>query len=240
MYDVYYWPTPNGKKITVQLEEMGASYTIIKTAIALGDQFDEAFLEMNPNARMPLLVDHSPVDGGAPLPVFESGAIMIYLADKTGQFMPTDQRGRSDVIQWVMWQMANQGPKMGERNHYYNYARTEHDQSYAKRRYDDEVHRIFGVMNHALHDRAYLASPDYSIADMACYPWAINWQAQGIDLHEFAHVKRWLDALQARPAVQKGMAVGAEYSINPDDYSEAERERIMALIFNQRARPIGD
>jgi len=240
MLKLFYWPTPNGKKVTIQLAECGLDYDVIPLKIAAGDQFDSEFLKMNPNARMPLLVDEAPQDGGKPISIFESGAILIYLAEKTGQFWSDTARGRANIVQWVMWQMANQGPKTGERNHFHNFAADKGDQSYAQKRFDDEVNRIYGVLNNALYQSKYLAGDDYSIADMACYPWASGWERQGQDITEFAYVKRWLDTLAARPAVESGMAVGADYSVNPADYSEEERAKIMKMLFNQRALPVKD
>lgn len=208
MIELFYWPTPNGKKVTILLEELGLSYRVTPLNIGRGDQFGEAFLRISPNNRMPAIIDHAPKEGGAPLGLFESGAILAYLAEKEGRFWPQDARGRHEVLQWLFWQMANQGPKFGERGHF-SRATDAGDQSYARRRFGDEVHRLYGVMNNRLHDRRYLAGDAYSIADIAAYPWTVSWRDQGIDLDEFRYFKRWFEELSARPAVQRGLAVKA-------------------------------
>jgi GST-like protein len=238
MYDLHYWPTPNGKKITILLEELGVPYRIVPTNIGRGDQFTEAFLKISPNNRMPALVDTEPTGGGEPISIFESGAIMMYLAEKEGRFWPQDTRGKYEVAQWVMWQMANQGPKTGERGHFGRLGPEHGDQSYAQRRFADEAHRLYGVLNNRLYDRPYLAGSDYTIADMISYPWTASWQLQGIDLDEFKYFKRWFEDLSARPAVEKGMAVTT--GLPPEDPATLppeEQERRRKLLYNQRARP---
>ena len=185
MIDLYYWPTPNGRKVTIFLEEAGTPYNQIPLDIGRGDQFSPAYLKINPNHRMPAIVDHDPLGGGAPLSVFESGAILLYLAEKSGKFWPQEPHLKYDVVQWVFWQMANQGPKTGEYGHFRRLGDNKGDQSYAVRRFSDEVNRIFGVLNNRLYDRPYLAGDEYSIADMASYPWASLWQNQGQDIEEF-------------------------------------------------------
>ena len=237
MIDLHYWPTPNGKKLTIQLEESGIDYRVVYCEIGRGAQFEEEFLRISPNNRMPAIVDNAPQDGGEPLSVFESGACMMYLAEKYGCFGGTDQREKWEVYQWVMWQMANQGPKTGERGHFARLKDSRGDQSYAMRRFDDELHRLYGVMNNRLYDRCYLAGDNYSIADMACYPWVVGWQAQGIDIDEFKYFRRWFDELSERPAVKKGMAVGSELTQDYSKMSEEEINRVVALLYNQRARP---
>jgi GSH-dependent disulfide-bond oxidoreductase len=237
MFDLHYWPTPNGKKVTILLEELGSNYRIVPCNIGRGDQFTAEFLAINPNHRMPVLVDNAPTDGGAPLSIFESGAIMLYVAEKAGKFFPQDLRGKAEVTEWVIWQMANQGPKSGECGHFRRLGDTKGDQSYAVRRFTDEVNRIFGVLNNRLYNHRYLAEDAYSIADMISYPWAVNWQAQGQDIEEFPYFKRWLNELAARPAVQRGMAVGADLADDPAKLPEEERERRSKLLYNQRARP---
>ena len=238
MYDLHYWPTPNGKKVTILLEELGVSYKIVPTHIGRGDQFTDDFLKISPNNRMPALVDHAPRDGGAPVSVFESGAIMMYIAEKEGRFWPQDDvRAKYEVAQWIIWQMANQGPKTGERGHFSRVPASAGDQSYANRRFADEVHRMYGVLNNRLYDRPYVAGADYTIADMICYPWTASWQLQGIDLNEFKHFKRWFEELSDRPAVQKGMAITAGPAEDPASLSPAEQERRRKLLYNQRARP---
>ena len=238
MYDLHYWPTPNGKKVTILLEELGVPYRIVPINIGKGDQFTDDFLKIGPNNRMPALVDTAPADGGAPIGVFESGAIMMYVAEKEGRFFPQDTRGKAEVTQWVMWQMANQGPKTGERGHFSRVPESAGDQTYAKTRFADETHRLYGVLNNRLYDRPYIAGDEYTIADMISYPWTASWQLQGIDMGEFKYFKRWWDEMTARPAVVKGMAVTA--GVEPEDISKLppeELERRRKLLYNQRARP---
>ncbi|MCH8203332.1 MAG: glutathione S-transferase N-terminal domain-containing protein [Proteobacteria bacterium] len=209
MIDLYYWPTPNGWKISIMLEECGLPYNLKLVNIGQGDQFKPEFLKISPNNRMPAIVDHQ-ADGG-PLSIFESGAILTYLAEKTGRFSPTDLRGRYEVAQWLYWQVGGLGPMMGQVSHFVNYAPelTESDISYAKERYWNEGRRLFGVMNTRLVDRDYLAG-DYSIADIACWPWVRPWERFGYDLGEFPHLERWFGAVGARPAVVKGCALAEE------------------------------
>ncbi|HEX2816804.1 MAG TPA: glutathione S-transferase N-terminal domain-containing protein, partial [Phenylobacterium sp.] len=234
----HYWPTPNGKKVTILLEELGVPYKIVPVHIGRGDQFTGDFLKISPNNRMPALVDTEPTGGGEPISVFESGAIMMYLAEKEGRFWPQDRRGKYEVTQWVMWQMANQGPKTGERGHFSRVPPEMGDQSYAQRRFADETHRLYGVLNNRLYDRKYLAGDDYSIADMISYPWTASWKLQGIDLDEFKYFKRWFEELSARPAVEKGMAVTAGLPVeDPASLSPEEQARRRKLLYNQRARP---
>ena len=237
MIDLHYWPTPNGKKVTILLEECGLPYTIVPCNIGKGDQFQDGFLSISPNNRMPAMVDHAPPDGGAPIAIFESGAIMLYIAEKTGQFLPADLRGRAEVTQWVIWQMANQGPKTGECGHFRRLGDTRGDQSYAVRRFTDEVNRLYGVLNNRLYDRPWIAGDDYTIADMISYPWTASWEAQGQDIEEFKYFKRWFEIMEARPAVQRGMAVTAGPQEDFTKLSPEEREARMKLLFNQRARP---
>ena len=240
MLDLHYWPTPNGKKVTIQLEESGLEYRLVECNIGRGDQFTDDFLAMNPNNRMPALVDHDPEDGAGPLSVFESGAIMLYLAEKTGRFMPADPRGRYQVIQWVMWQMANQGPKTGECGHFRRLRSAQGDQSYAVTRFTDEVNRFYGVLNNQLYRRRYICGDEYTIADMICYPWTVNWEGQGQDINEFKYFKRWFEELSDRPAVQRGMAAGADMRNDFASLSEEETRKLRALLYNQRARPAPD
>ena len=237
MLDLHYWPTPNGKKVTIFLEEAGLAYRLVPCRIGFGDQFTEEFLKISPNNRMPALVDHEPADGGPPLAVFESGAILLYLADKTGRFCPSDLRGRNEVVQWMFWQMANQGPKTGECGHFRRLGDSQGDQSYAVRRFTDEVNRLYGVLNNRLYDRRYLAGDAYTIADMISYPWTVGWEAQGQNLDDFPYVKRWFQELGARPAVQRGMAAGADWKVDYSGLPKEEVERRVKMLFNQRARP---
>lgn len=236
--DVHYWPTPNGKKVTILLEELSAPYRIVPVNIGRGDQFADGFLGIGPNNRMPAIVDTEPKGGGEPISVFESGAILFYLAEKYGRYWPQDDlRAKYDVAQWVVWQMANQGPKFGERGHFSRVAESAGDQSYAQHRFNDEVHRLYGVMNNRLYDRRYLAGDDYSIADMVSYPWTVNWQLQGIDLGEFRYFKRWFDEPSERPAVKRGLAVTAGEREDPASIVPEEQERRRKILYNQRARP---
>jgi GST-like protein len=237
MIDLHYWPTPNGKKVTILLEELGAEYRVIHCNIGAGDQFEETFLAISPNNRMPAIVDHAPADGGGPLSVFESGAIMIYLADKAGRFYPAGARSRAEVNQWVIWQMANQGPKTGECGHFRRLGERRGDQSYAVARFTDEVNRLYGVLNNRLYDHEFVAGDEYGIADMICYPWTVNWQGQGQDIEEFEYFKRWFEMMGARAAVQRGMSVTAGPQIDPATLTPEERERLVKLLYNQRARP---
>jgi len=240
MIELFYWPTPNGKKVTILLEECGLPYRITPVNIGRGDQFTREFLRLNPNHRMPAMIDHAPADGGAPISVFESGAIMMYIAEKAGKFWPQDIRTRYEVGQWVMWQMANQGPKLGECGHFRRLGDREGDQSYAVRRFTDEANRLYGVLNNRLHDRPYLAGSEYTIADMIAYPWTVGWKAQGQDIDEFPYFKRWFEEIGSRPAVQRGMAVGSELSTDVTKLPPEEQARIRKILYNQRALPVPD
>jgi len=237
MIDVHYWPTPNGKKVTILLEECGLPYRILPCRIGQGDQFTEEFLRISPNNRMPAIVDPEPAGGGAPIAIFESGAILIYLAEKAGRFHPQDLRRRTEVNQWVMWQMANQGPKSGECGHFRRLGDAQGDQSYAVRRFTDEVNRLYGVMNNRLYDRRYLAGDEYTIADMISYPWTVNWKGQGQELEEFPYFKRWFEELGRRPGVQRGMAAGSELAVDTSKLTPEQTESLRKLLYNQRARP---
>ncbi len=240
MIDLYYWPTPNGKKITIFLEEAGLPYRLIKVNISQGDQFKPEFLAINPNHRMPVIVDHTPADGCAPLSVFESGAILLYLAQKTGLFWSTGIRKQMEITEWVIWQMANQGPKLGESGHFRRLGDREGDQSYAVRRFTDEANRLYGVLNWRLKDHRYLAGDAYTIADIIAFPWTVNWKGQGQELDDFKHARRWFDELSARPAVQRGLAVGADWSTDAATLPPEEQARIRKLLYNQRALPVPD
>jgi GSH-dependent disulfide-bond oxidoreductase len=237
MLDLHFWPTPNGKKVTILLEECGLPYRTVPCNIGRGDQFTEEFLRLNPNHRMPVLVDHDPAGGGAPISVFESGAIMMYVAEKVGKFFPQDVRGKTEVTQWLIWQMANQGPKLGECGHFRRLGDKQGDQSYAVRRFTDEANRLYGVLNNRLYDRRYLAGDQYTIADMISYPWSVNWKSQGQDIEEFKYFKRWFEEVGGRPAVRKGMAVGGDLAEDPSKQSPEEQERRAKMLYNQRARP---
>ena len=235
---LHYWPTHNGKKVTIFLEEAGLPYEIVPCNIGRGDQFEPTFAALNPNTRMPLLVDDAPSGGGPAISVFESGAILLYLAEKSGQFWPQDVLRKYEVIQWVIWQMANQGPKLGEFGHFKRASATGTEHSYALRRFSDETNRLYGVLNNRLYKRRYLAGDDYSIADMASFPWTVNWKGHDQELEEFPYFKRWFEEISERPAVKRGLAVGQEYVANETYLTKEETERRAKLLYNQRARPV--
>ena len=237
MIDLHYWPTPNGKKVTILLEECGLPYQIVTCSIGEGDQFKDTFLAISPNNRMPAMVDSEPADGGEPIALFESGAIMMYIAEKAGKFYPQELRARHEVNQWLIWQMANQGPKTGECGHFRRLGDSQGDQTYAVRRFTDEVNRLYGVMNNRLYDRRYLAGDEYTIADMISYPWTIGWEKQGQDLEEFPYFKRWFEELGGRPAVKAGMEAGADLSVDPSRYTPEQIDQLRKRLYNQRARP---
>lgn len=207
MIDLHYWPTPNGHKITLFLEETGVPYRIIPVNIGTGEQFKPDFLKIAPNNRMPAIVDHEPSDGGAPISVFESGAILLYLAEKTGRFGGDTMRARAEVNQWLMWQMGGLGPMLGQNHHFRNYAPEK--VPYAINRYLNETNRLYGVLDRRLADRPFVAGDDYTIADMASYPWILP-EAQGQDLSEFPNIARWHAAIKARPATERAYAKGKE------------------------------
>lgn len=207
MIELYAFPTPNGHKITIALEELALPYRIVPINIVRGDQFWPEFLAISPNNRIPAIVDTAPADGGAPLPVFESGAILMYLAEKTGQLLPTELRARKSVLEWLMWQMGGAGPMLGQAHHFRRFAPERID--YPIRRYTDEARRLYGVLEKRLQGRDYVADA-YSIADIALLPWLMapyhEWQ--GIALADFPGIAAWLARLQARPAVQRGLGAG--------------------------------
>ncbi len=237
MIDVHYWPTPNGWKVTIMLEECGLDYAIVPVDIGGGDQFKPEFLRLSPNNRMPAIVDHAPAGGGDALSIFESGAILEYLADKTGRFLPASGAARYGVLQWVHWQMANLGPMMGNANHFKNYARNIVEDpallEYGTNRFVGEVDRLCGVMDARLSANRFLTGPDYTIADIITWPWAM---LTGRLLDEavwasFPNLKRWVDEVRARPAVEKGFRVGR--ALGERELSEAEQEARRELLFNQ-------
>jgi len=225
--DLYYWPTPNGWKITIFLEEVGLPYDVKYVNIGKGEQFEPAFLEISPNNRMPAIVDPDG-PGGEPISIFESGAILQYLGRKTGQFYPSDERARVAVEEWLMWQMGGLGPMLGQNHHFRNYAPEKIP--YAIKRYEDEASRLYGVLDKRLKGRDYVAG-DYSIADMAIFSWTRGHERQGIDKADFPNFARWLDVIAARPAVQKAVKVGEEMRMNLADDKEAQK-----VLFGQRAR----
>ena len=238
MIDLHYWPTPNGKKVSILLEECGLEYRIVPCAIGQGDQFKDDFLKISPNNRMPAIIDQNPNDGGEPIAIFESGAIMLYIAEKADQFYPQDIRGRHKVNQWLIWQMANQGPKLGECGHFLRLGDREGDQTYAVRRFTDEANRLYGVLNNRLYESPYLAGSEYTIADMISYPWCVNWEAQEQNIEEFPYFKRWFNELSDRPAVKQGMEAGSDLSMDLSKLSEEEQIKIRKMLYNQRARPV--
>jgi GST-like protein len=220
MIDLHFWPTPNGWKISIALEEMELPYTVLPVNIGKGEQYEPEFLAISPNNRIPAIVDHDPIGGGEPISVFETGAILLYLAEKTGRFIPSDARGRYDVIQWVMWQMGGLGPMLGQHGHFKLYATEK--LPYAIDRYRTEADRLYGVLNKRLAESEFLCG-EYSIADMACWPWILTYKSQGIELDAFGNVRRWYDALKQRPGLRRGYDLGkdlrqAVFSKNgPDD-----------------------
>jgi GST-like protein len=229
MIDVYYWPTPNGWKITIALEELGLPYRVVPVHIGRGEQFRPEFLAISPNNRIPAIVDHAPADGGPPISLFESGAILLYLADKTGRLIPSDPRGRWEVIQWLFWQVAGLGPMAGQCQHFLHYAPERLE--YAVRRYTDEVNRLYGVLDRRLADRAFVAGDAYTVADIAIYPWVRPYKRHGQDLSEFPNLARWFEVVGARPGVERGVAVGQELRTALDD--EARKH-----LFGQTARSV--
>jgi GST-like protein len=232
MIDVHYWTTPNGHKITIFLEESGLAYKIFPVNIGKGEQFQRTFLALSPNNRIPAIVDHDPQDGGAPIPVFESGAILLYLADKTGKFIAQGLRGGVETLEWLFWQMGNLGPMSGQNNHFSNYAVEK--LPYAMDRYRNEVNRLYGVLDRRLADHPYLAR-EYSIADMACYPWIVPHERQGQNIADFPHLKRWLDTIAARPAVVRAYARAKEINPQPSGIRTAEER---AILFGQTAASV--
>ncbi len=224
--DLYFWPTPNGWKISIALEELSLPYSVIPVNISAGDQFKPEFLAISPNNKMPAIVDPDGPDG-APISVFESGAILAYLARKTGKLSPKDERGRVEVEQWLYWQMGGFGPMLGQNHHFNHYAPEKIP--YAINRYINETKRLYGVLDKRLADREFVAGA-YSIADIAIVSWAKLWERQSVDITEFPHVKRWLEALLARPAVQRGFAVKAEERAKVD----MKDPKVQAILFGNK------
>src|SRR5882724_4535487 len=229
MLDFYYWSTPNGQKVKLYLEETGLEHRAHKVDIGKGEQFKPEFLAISPNNRIPALVDQAPKDGGKPIAVFESGAILWYLGDKTGRFLPADARGRAEVSQWLFWQMAGLGPMAGQNGHFRYYAPEEIP--YAIDRYTRETARLFGVLNKRLADREFVAG-EYSIADMACYPWVLPYKGLQQDLADFPNLQRWFQIIQARPAVQRAYEGVPEPYTGKRSFTDAERK----TLFGQGAK----
>ncbi len=228
MIDLYYWTTPNGHKITIFLEEAGLPYSIKPVNISTGEQFAPDFLKISPNNRIPAMVDNDPADRIGPLSVFESGAILQYLAEKTGKFLPTFARGRSEVMQWLFWQMGGLGPMAGQNGHFNNYAPEKIP--YAIERYVKETERLYGVLDERLEGREFIAG-DYSIADMACYPWILPHERHGQKLEEFPNLKRWFLAIKERPAVQRAYDVAKTINTKPTVSEESK-----SVLFGQGRR----
>ncbi len=230
MIDLYYWPTPNGHKIAIFLEETGTSYRIVPVNIGRGEQFEPEFLKISPNNRMPAIIDHQPADGGKPLSVFESGAILLYLAEKIGRFVPGDLRGRVEVLQWLFWQMGGLGPMAGQNHHFTQYAPEK--LQYAIDRYVNETARLYAVLDRRLADRAFVAG-DYSIADMAAYPWIVPHKRQQQNLDDFPNLRRWFESIRSRPAVERAYEKGKAVSSQPVVDDESRR-----FLFGQGAQTV--
>jgi GST-like protein len=231
MIELHYWPTPNGHKITMFLEEAELDYTIHPINISGGDQFKPEFLAFSPNNRMPAIIDRDPADGREPVTVFESGAILLYLAEKTGRFLPADLRGRKTVTEWLFWQIGGLGPMAGQNHHFWAYAPEKIP--YAINRYVNETNRLYGVMDRRLAGCPFLAGADYSIADMAAYPWVVPWKRQQQNLDDFASLRRWFDSIRERPATLRAYAKGEPYSAQPAVTEEGKK-----LLFGQTAASI--
>jgi GST-like protein len=228
MIDLYYWPTPNGHKVTMFLEEAGLDYRIHPVDISAGDQFKPEFLAFSPNNRMPAIIDTLPADGGEPIGVFESGAVLMYLAEKTGLFMPKDLRGRKTVMEWLFWQVGGLGPMAGQNHHFGLYAPEQ--LPYAIKRYVNETNRLYGVLDRRLATHTFLAGDAYTIADMASYPWVVPWKRQQQNLDDFPNLRRWFDAIRARPATVRAYAKGEPYMNRPTVTEEGKK-----LLFGQTA-----
>ena len=224
MIDLYYWTTPNGHKITLFLEEAGLAYTIKPVNIGKGEQFDAAFLKISPNNRIPAIVDHAPADGGKAVSVFESGAILLYLAGKTGQFIPKDLRGQVETLEWLMWQMGGLGPMAGQNHHFAVYAPEK--LPYAIDRYVKETSRLYGVLNKRLGGHDFIMGKQYTIADMASYPWVIP-ERQGQDMSDFPNLKRWHAAIRARPGTTRAYARAKEVNPRPTAIRSEEERKIL-------------
>ena len=233
MIDLYYAPTPNGWKISIMLEETATPYNVIPVNLGKGDQFKPEFLAISPNNRMPVIVDHEGPDGEQ-VSVFESGAILMYLGEKTGKFFPQTPREKFRVLEWMFWQVGGLGPMAGQVSHFVNYAPNfPGDHSYATERYKNEYDRLLGVMDTVLKNREYLAG-DYSIADMAAFPWVLMYKRFGVNLDAFDNLRRWFDAIKNRPAVRKGIDLGKEYR-NP---SANQSKESLKMMFGQTADSI--
>jgi GSH-dependent disulfide-bond oxidoreductase len=225
--DLYYWTTPNGHKITLFLEEADLPYSIVPVNISKGEQFRPEFLRISPNNRIPAIVDDAPAGGGRPVSVFESGAILQYLAEKTGKFLPQDLHSRVEVMQWLYWQMGGLGPMAGQNHHFRQYAPEKIP--YAVDRYVNETNRLYGVLDRRLADREFV-SGDYSIADMASYPWVVPYERQGQKLDDFPNLKRWFETIRVRPAVARAFELAKKINVQPTVSDESR-----SLLFGQTA-----
>jgi GST-like protein len=223
MIELYYWPTPNGHKITMLLEEAGLPYTVKPVNIGKGEQFEPDFLRIAPNNRIPAIVDTAPAAGDEPVSVFESGAILLYLAEKSGRFLPGDLRGRTTTLEWLFWQVGGLGPMLGQNHHFNRYAPERIP--YAITRYVNETRRLYGVLDRRLERRAFLAGADYTIADMAAYPWIVPYENQGMNLDEFPHLKQWFEHIRGREATQRAYAVADTIAGRVDLSRDAEARR---------------
>lgn len=223
MIDLHYWPTPNGHKISIFLEEAGLDYRLVPVDIGAGAQFQPPFLAISPNGRMPAIVDHAPADGGEPLPLFESGAILVYLAEKTGRFLPSEPRARSEVMAWLAWQLGGFGPMLGQNHHFTRYAPEKIP--YAIDRYQRETARLYGVLDRRLAGRGFVAGGDFSIADMACQPWAAAHAWHHIDLDDYPEVRRWHEAIGKRPAVRRAYALEDRFK-RPTEMTDEMRRHL--------------
>jgi len=224
MIDLHYWPTPNGWKISIMLEECALPYRVIPVNIGRGAQFEPGFLAISPNNRIPAIVDHDPPGGGEPVPVFESGAILVYLAEKAGALLPTRLRERKQVLEWLMWQMGGLGPMLGQNGHFLLYAPQKIP--YAIDRYGREARRLYGVLDAQLGRTGAFVAGEYSIADIACFPWVVTHKRQQLSLDDYPNVKRWFAQVRERPAVQRGMAVGEELR-NASALPDEEARRVL-------------
>jgi GST-like protein len=222
--ELYYWPTPNGHKITLFLEEAGLAYRIKPVNIGAGEQFRPEFLAISPNNRMPAMVDTDPAGGGEPISVFESGAILLYLAEKSGKFLSTDIRERNTALEWLFWQVGGLGPMLGQNHHFNRYAPEKIP--YAIERYVNETRRLYGVLDRRLDGRAFIAGKDYGIADMAAYPWIVSYEAQGMKLEDFPNVKLWFDSISERPATQRAYKLGQALQ-QPDQPMSDEARKVL-------------
>lgn len=231
MIDLYYWPTPNGHKITMYLEEAGLDYRIVPVNIGKGDQFRPDYLKISPNNKMPAIVDHAPADGGEAISVFESGAVLYYLGEKTGKLLPADLRGRTAALEWLFWQVGGLGPMAGQNHHFSSYAPEKIP--YAIERYVKETNRLYGVLDRRLEGRKFILGDGYSVADIASYPWVAPWKTQQQNLDDFPNIQRWLDAIANRPATIRAYAKAQPYTSQHAMTDEARK-----VLFGQTSQTV--